>query len=339
MGPKRCRVKAKIMPYTHQLTILGAGANDNKPVLDAALLGAAEAFAKASKATRTREAYALHWREFTAWCTAQQTSALPCEPQTLALYLTHLARIGRKTAGIKLALTAISQAHKTTGHPSPRGEAAVRLVWGGIRRELGTATEKKDAITIAMLQALVRATPPRKLIGVRDRALVLLGFASSFRRSEIANLHAEDITDDVNGLRVVLRRSKGDQEARGREVGIPYGSNPQTCPVRALRAWKEASGIEAGPIFVGMKHGKLGDAAMDDGAIARLLKKYAERAGIKADIAGHSLRAGLVTAAAQAGKSEHVIMQQTGHRDVATLRGYIRRATLFDDNAAAGIGL
>lgn len=190
-----------------------------------------------------------------------------------------------------------------------------------------------------MLQKLVSATPPYKLIGVRDRALILLGFASSFRRSEIANLHAEDITDDNHGLRVVLRRSKTDQEARGREVGIPYGSNPQTCPVRALRAWREASGIEVGQIFVGMNHGKVSAAAMNDGGIARLLKKYAKRAGINADIAGHSLRAGLVTAAAQAGKSEHVIMQQTGHRSTATLRGYIRRATLFEDNAAAGIGL
>jgi len=328
------------MPYSHQLTIPHTSANDNKPVLDAALLDAAAAFAKASKAPRTLEAYALHWGEFTAWCEARQECALPCTPQTLALDLTHLAQIGRKTAGIKLALPAISQAHKTTGYSSPRGDAAVRLVWAGIRRQLGTATDKKDAITIPILQSLVRVTPPHKLIGARDRAIVLLGFASSFRRSEIASLRAEDITDDTNGLRVVLRRSKSDQEGRGREVGIPYGSNPQTCPVRALRAWKEASGIEAGPIFVGMKHGKLSDAAMNDAAVARLLKKYAKRAGLNyARIAGHSLRAGLVTAAAQAGKPEHVIMQQTGHRDVATLRGYIRRATLFEDNAAAGIGL
>lgn len=124
-------LKRPAMPYTHQMTILGAGANANKPILDADLLTAAVAFAEDSKAQRTRDAYALHWREFNAWCEGRQVCALPCEPQILAIYITHLAQIGRKPAGIDLALTAISQAHKTTGHPSPRGHAAVRYRLGG----------------------------------------------------------------------------------------------------------------------------------------------------------------------------------------------------------------
>lgn len=331
------------MPYTHQLTIPGAagarGQQANTHLIESGLLNAAAEFAQDSKAQRTREAYDYHWREFVAWCAQRQVEALPCAPQTLAVYLSHLAQ-SRKVAGINLVLSAISQAHKTTGHDSPRNDANVRAVWAGIRRRLGTATTQKAAITINALQRLVRATPSHKLIGVRDRALILLGFASALRRSELAALCAEDITEDKDGLRLWLRRAKNDQEGQGREIGIPYGSNPQTCPVRALMAWKEASGIASGPLFVGMKHGKISDVAMNNWAIARLLKKYARRAGISDEhIAGHSLRAGLVTAAAQAGKSEQVIMQQTGHRDVATLRRYVRRATLFDDNAAAGIGL
>lgn len=340
------------MPYTHQLSIPGAAANDGAADddsstttvtslrADAVLHRATLAYAKDAKAKRTREAYDYHWREFTTWCAKHQVTPLPCVPQALATYLAHLAQRGRKVSSISLALTAISQAHKTTGHSSPRNDESVRLVFAGIRRTLGRATDQKAAITIPALNRLVRVTPTHKLIGARDRALILLGFASALRRTDLATLNAQDITDDTDGLRVLLRRSKDDPDGRGREIGIPYGGNPATCPVRALRAWKEASGINSGPLFVGMKHGKLSEKAMGSGAVARLLKKYAKRAGIDStDIAGHSLRAGLVTAAAQAGKSEQVIMQQTGHKSVEMLRRYVRRATLFDDNAAAGIGL
>lgn len=119
-----------------------------------------------------------------AWRAERQVGALPCAPDTLAVYLTHLAQVGRQVAGIGLVLTSISQAHKTQGLESPRNDARMRAVWAGIRRQLGTATKKKDPITIADLR-MVGVTSPRKLIGVRDRALILLGFASSFRRSEM----------------------------------------------------------------------------------------------------------------------------------------------------------
>jgi integrase len=182
---------------------------------------------------------------------------------------------------------------------------------------------------------------PDKLIGVRDRALLLVGFAGAFRRSELVSLDVGDVEIRREGLLVTLRRSKTDQEAAGREVAIPYGSNPDTCPVRALEAWLEASGIADGPLWRAVdKGGRLQPGRLSDKAVALVVKKRAEAAGLDPDLyAGHSLRAGLATAAAAAGASERSIMEQTGHKSVQTVRRYIRRGTQFRDNAAGMVGL
>jgi integrase len=153
-------------------------------------------------------------------------------------------------------------------------------------------------------------------------------------------LAVEDIADEKDGLVITLHRSKTDQEGHGRKVGLPYGSNPDTCPVRALRAWLTASGIEAGPVFRsitrhGAMHGRLSGTA-----VAMIVKRHASAAGLDpAKYAGHSLRAGLATAAAIAGASERAIMNQTGHRSANMVRRYIRDSGLFRENAAALVGL
>jgi integrase len=137
---------------------------------------------------------------------------------------------------------------------------------------------------------------------------------------------------------VTLRRSKTDQEGEGRKVGIPFGSTPACCPVRTLRAWLDAAGISEGPLFRPVKGTKVGVTRLSDKAVARLVKRAAQDAGLDpSSLSGHSLRAGLATAAAKAGKSERSIMAQTGHRSASMLRRYIRDGDLFTDNAAAGL--
>jgi site-specific recombinase XerD len=178
--------------------------------------------------------------------------------------------------------------------------------------------------------------------GLRDRALLVLGFAGGFRRSELVALDVADVVDRAEGLVVTLKRSNTDQEGAGREVGIPYGSHPETCPVRALRAWLAAAGIDDGALFRPVtRAGVVGAERLSAKAVALRVKVAVERAGVgdPSRYAGHSLRAGLVTAAAEAGVQERVIAEQTGHRSMAVLRRYIRSANMFQQNAAAEVGL
>jgi integrase len=177
--------------------------------------------------------------------------------------------------------------------------------------------------------------------GCRDRALLLLGFAGALRRSELVGLDLADVTEGTDGLTVHLRRSKTDQEGTGRTVGIPFWSNPVTCPVRAWRDWLEVSSITEGPAFRPVdRHGRIGPTRLSAPAVALVLKRHAARAGLDpGEVAGHSLRAGLATSAASAGVPERVIAEQTGHRGTAMLRRYIREGSLFRANAASTVGL
>jgi site-specific recombinase XerD len=179
------------------------------------------------------------------------------------------------------------------------------------------------------------------LAGHRDRALLLIGFAGAFRRSELVALDVADATEGHEGLTVHLRRSKTDQEGQGRTVGIPFGANLATCPVRAWRAWIEASAITEGPVFRSVdRHGHIGTTRLTGQSVAHIVKRHAAMAGLDPEqIAGHSLRAGLATSAAAAGVPERVIANTTGHKGSAMLRRYIREGTLFGQNAAAAVGL
>jgi integrase len=161
------------------------------------------------------------------------------------------------------------------------------------------------------------------------------------RRSELVGLDVADVSEGTDGLIVRLRRSKTDQEGAGRNVGIPYGSNLATCPVRAWRAWLELSSITEGPAFRPVdRHGRIAVTRLSGQAVALVLKRHASRAGLDpGEVAGHSLRAGLATSAAAAGVPESVIAATTGHRGTAMLRRYIREGSLFCENAADAVGL
>jgi site-specific recombinase XerD len=300
------------------------------------LVERARDYAAAARAENTRRAYRSDWRAFASWCQAQGLEALPAAPETVALYLTDRATAS-KVSTITRALAAIAEGHRAAGLASPRGSGPVKAVLSGIRRTKGSAPAQKAPISTGGLRAML-AGLPEGLLGLRDRALLLVGFAGAFRRSELVGLAVEDVAQVEDGLEVTLRRSKTDQEAQGRKVGLPFGSSPASCPVRAFRAWVEAAGISTGPAFRSVdRHGRLGES-LSPAAVALVVKRSASLVGLEAeDLAGHSLRAGLATAAAKAGKSERAIMAQTGHKSAAMVRRYIRDASLFSENAAAGL--
>src|SRR4029077_10722837 len=241
---------------------------------------------------------------------------------------------------IQRRLNAIAEAHKAVGLESPTHSPIVSNTIKGIRRTKGTAAAQKAPTLTDDIRAMVDATDAG-IIGARDRALILLGFAGAFRRSELVGLEVEDCAFGKDGLTITLRRSKTDQAGAGRKIGIPYGANPETCPVRTVQAWLELAAIADGPGFRSIsRHGQMGPGRLSGIDVARIVKKLAERAGLDAaKYAGHSLRAGHATSAAIAGASERSIMNQTGHRSVQMVRRYIREGSLFRENSAGKLGL
>ncbi len=293
----------------------------------------------AATAPNTRRAYRSDWTDFVAWCERYDLTALPATPETVARYLSALAAVA-KVSTVGRRLTAIAKAHRTAGHDSPTKSEVVHLTMRGIRRTHGIAPTQKAPTLLVDLRAMVAALPETPL-GTRDRALLLLGFAGAFRRSELVSLDVADLAFGERGLTVTVRRAKGDQEGAGTIKGIPFGRHGLTCPVTAVRDWLDMSAITDGPVFRPInRHGQIRSARLGDKAVALVVKRAAAAVGLDPDkYAGHSLRAGLATAAAAAGAQERDIMRQTGHRSVQMVRRYIRAGELFHDNAAAIAGL
>jgi integrase len=186
------------------------------------------------------------------------------------------------------------------------------------------------------------AEAPGDLRSLRDHALLLIGFAGAFRRSELVALRFEDVRYTEDGLVVTIPKSKTDPEGEGQPIGIPYGSHPESCPVRALEAWLESSNITYGYLFtaIGRWGGEVTGKPICDHQLAKIIKRLASSAGLDpAAFSGHSLRSGLATSAAEGGATERAIMDQTRHRSLKQVRKYIRRGSLFKDNAAARSGL
>jgi integrase len=238
-------------------------------------------------------------------------------------------------------LSPISQQHLMAGHDSPTMSPLVRVTMQGIRRThapLQTVRRVQPAVTSVIYKLVDQLGDT--LIGKRDRALLLVGFAGAFRRSELTQLQASDIVETEDGLRIRLRQSKTDQEGEGVVKGIPFGAEAKTCPVFAWRAWKAAAGLHDGQAFRSVtRHGKVG-TSLSTQAVADVIKRRARAAGLDyAEYSGHSLRAGLITAAAMANVPERVIAKQSGHKSIPVLRTYIREGSLFTENAAAKVGL
>ena len=301
----------------------------------------AREFIAAAKASNTRRAYRADWNHFTAWCGGYGLAPLPACPETVALYLAALAAT-HKPASLRRRLTVITKAHEAAGYVSPANmrQAVVSETLKGIRRTVGTAQTGKQPLLTAQVRAAIEALPAT-LQGRRDRALLLVGFAGGFRRSELAAVTVEEVTFCEEGLVILVRRSKTDQEGEGRRVALPRGSQPLTCPVGALREWLQASGIVTGPVFRGInRHGRIEARALHKDSVGLIVKRAVGRIGLDpAQYAGHSLRAGLATQSYLNGSTELAIMRQTGHRSLATVRRYIRDNSLFGGNAAGKLGL
>ena len=266
---------------------------------------------------------------------------LPASPETVGTFLA--ARAGtHKAASLSMRLVAIGQAHRLAGHRLDTGHPAIRETMKGIRRVHGTAPAKKDAAVADVIRDAVGLLAKRPgLRALRDRALLLLGFAAALRRSELVALDVADVAFVAEGLILTLRRAKTDQEGRGVEIAVPFGRSERTCPVLTLRAWLEAVGIQAGPVFVSVtRHGRATGARLSDRDVARVVKETVARPATTRppSPATPSDRASSRRLRAKEWPSAH-IQNQSRHKSLPVLRGYIRRGSLFVDNAAARVGL
>jgi integrase len=244
-----------------------------------------------------------------------------------------------KPSSIDRIRAAIRMAHESAGYSDPTDHISIRKELKGIRNKKGTAKTKKAPTLSTDIKAMI-ATLPESTIGIRDKALLLIGFAGAFRRSELVDIQIEHLQETTEGIKILLPRSKTDQEGAGRLVAIRRGANPATCPVRALKAWIEVTGIVSGSLFRRVdRHGNIKDS-MTAQSVALVVKRAAEAAGLDASqYSGHSLRAGFVTQGAINGATETNIMRQTGHKSYETVRGYIRIANIFQDNVSGMLDL
>lgn len=295
----------------------------------------ARAFQRAGKAKSTQRAYASDIRMFSAWCAQFGFQAMPASSLAVLEFLTHEASAGSKASTISRRLAAIRYAHKLAGAVDPTDDEGLREGLRGIRREVGTRPVQKTAATAEVLAALLMRTP-ETLTGKRDRALLALGFAGAFRRSELVALDVADLVEDKDGLRVMIRKGKTDQEGQGAEIAIPHGRFIR--PVALVREWLDAAGITEGPVFRPVnKAGRSETDRLGEKTVERVMKRYCTAAGLDASTFGaHSLRAGYITTAAERGADLARIMDQSRHRDPRTVLGYIRRANAFKDHSGSG---
>ena len=269
-------------------------------------------------------------QHFQAW-----GGSLPATPEQIACYLACHAQ-KHTVATLTRRLASLSKLHNAQQWCNPVSTALVRSTLQGIRNQHGMKQRQVAPAIKEDILAMVKNLQGAK--GIRDKALLLIGFAGAFRRSELACLQYSDIEHVQQGVLILLRRSKTDQAGQGRKIAIPHARGV-VCPIIALSEWLHLSSITEGPIFRSInRHGLIGEQMITPQSIALVIKERAKAVGLDfTNYSGHSLRAGLVTSAAQAGISSWKIRQQTGHKSDAMLQRYIRDANIFVDNAAGGV--
>jgi integrase len=293
-----------------------------------------------TSAPLTVRGYASDWRVFERWCIRTGKHSLPAEPDTLSLYVTWLlTELGRKLSTAERHVSAIAHHHRRSKYPSPV-TPDVRQVLNAVRRERKEKPQGKKALSVRDLVKVVSACNPETNMGSRDRALIVLGFATSLRRSELARLELADLTFHEQGLSVFVPSSKTDQNGKGRFLAVWPGRRASTDPVRVLRHWIDKRGKWAGPLITRIT--RRGDIVMRSSitgeAINEIVKRVVARAGLDPKPYGaHSLRAGAVTACAELGRSDQEIMNFSGHESAKVMRMYVRPARLFSGrNPLAG---
>ena len=301
---------------------------------------------KNSKANNTIRAYKSDFRDFGGFCAKNGLKSLPADPKIVSLYMTYLSTKDAKMSTLRRRLVSIGVIHRLKGHYLDMKHPIIIENLMGIKRKKGSYQKGKKPILINHLKLMIEAidkdtsdeTGIRKL---RDKTIILLGFAGGFRRIELISIDFEDLEFVSEGVKIFIRKSKTDQFGEGMIKGLPYFTSQKYCPVWHLKKWLEISEIKSGPIFRRFSKGlNLGKNRLTDQSVALFLKKHLSNAGIEnKNYSGHSLRSGFATVTAESGADERSIMAMTGHKTTQMVRRYIKEANLFKNNALNKINL
>ena len=279
---------------------------------------------KNSKAYNTLRAYNADFKDFSAFCAKNGLNSLPSEPKIVSIYLTYLSSFS-KYSTLKRRLASIKVVHKLKGHYIDTKHPIIIENLMGIKRKMGVKQIAKKPLLINDLKLIINVIDQEKndLKRVQNKALLLVGFAGGFRRSELVSIEYDDLDFVTEGVKIVIKRSKTDQTGQGMIKAIPYFDNKTHCPVTSLRNWINFLNIDKGKIF-----------NISDKTVALIIKKYALLAGLdQKKYAGHSLRSGFATSTAETGADERSIMAMTGHKTTQMVRRYINESNLFKNNA------
>ena len=308
-------------------------------------------YATRARGDGTRRAYRSAWRSFETWCQSLGREPLAADPDTIAMYVVHCADQDFAVSSIRVHLAAIRTAHLLAGRSLDLRHPRLAMVLEGVTRAKGSRPHRQAAPAVpGVLRLMIAARPsPDMALGARDRAMLLLGFGAALRRSELVALSLGDVeTVPGRGLHILVRRSKTDQQGQGQDVAVwANPDQPGFCPAAALARWMEhrrsaadldwtasAASRAARPLFCAVtKTGRLTGERLSDKAVARLVKQAALDAGLDPErYSGHSLRAGLATAAGDAGAGLAELMRQTRHKSTDVALGYLRPADLWRNN-------
>ena len=282
---------------------------------------------RSSKSVNTVRAYKSDFEDFTLFCIKNGFKSLPTEPKIVSLYLTYLSSKNVRTSTIKRRLVSIGVIHKMKGHYLDTKHPIIVENFMGIKRLKGISQNGKKPLLINDLKEIIDVINKQEepdLKKLRNKALLLLGFAGGFRRNELVSLNFEDLDFVFEGVKIKIKRSKTDQFGEGFMKGIPHFENYLYCPVKNLKNWLNISKIKKGPIFVRFSKGvNLTNIRLTDQSVALIIKEYLTKAGVdNKNYSGHSLRSGFATSAAEAGAEERSIMAMTGHKSSEMVRRY-----------------
>lgn len=311
-------------------------------------------YASKARAANTLRGYRSDWADWSTWCADHGHTPLPAAPVALSRYLTDLAEAGASVGTMARRKSALRLAHQLRGLADPSTSPRVRLVWEGIVREHGAPPAQALPLMPPLLWDVLDACPTTKtwktkgrdpepsLGGARDRALLLVGFVTALRPSELVALDWEDLRPDARGYSAGMTRSKTNQTGKLEVVVIPHGSSPlpTRCPVTALDAWRDAlpENLRTGPLLRSVNKGNRPGGRLSVDAVTTLVKAAVQRAGVPAADVEHysarSLRSGFVTYARERGIPSEDIARQTRHRSLATLGIYTRHLDAWTRNAA-----
>lgn len=300
---------------------------------------AARQYARMSRAKSTWRAYRCDWQQFESWCGTVGLATLPAEPDTIAMFIASQAADGLNPSTLTRRLAAIRLVHLGAGYPSPHNTIQVTEVMRGIRRDWGKPPDRKAPAVEDEIKKMIDAVETETNKGLRDRALLLFGFAGAFRRSELVALNTWNLEKREEGLKITIEQSKTDQEAQDQVIAILRQPSSSYCPVQALQDWLAVAEIERGALFRRMyRSDKVGGTRLSPQSVAMVIKDYAHKAGLdSARYSGHSLRSGFLTSAARNRASIFKMADQSRHRSLDVLRQYVKDGELFENNAGDGL--